>query len=155
MYDKEKILELIKGYDRFYEIITEDIGPRFAKLHKERFEGVDDIEASETSIEVYMSYGCRSGCCTEYGHLSIPTEYLWTENWEEIEKERMAERAKVAEEKKRQEEEEKKKTAEAAKRAQYEKLKAEFEPLDEAKYVLEKMKEKTGATIISHKEEGE
>lgn len=96
----------------------------------DRIPGIGDVTEWEICgdfFHVSSEYYHCSCCGPDYDFHKVPVSYIWTENWRELEEERIA-----AEKRKREGIEKAKKTRaenEAAKqrRLQYEKLKGEFE----------------------------
>lgn len=150
--DEDRIISVLEDYETIKEHIIK-VAEKVATYNDYGHWDIDEDEIEIASPTVrFQVFMWRCGG-RDYESFNFPLSYLWDDNWEEEEEAAMKSREEAK--KKKEEERKQKKLAkiEAREKAQLEHLKAKYEPNDEAKYVLEQMKEKTGATIISHKED--
>jgi hypothetical protein len=114
---------------------------------------LDEVEVDTANIRAVFWAQIRGE--SDYESITFPLSYLWDEDWEK--KEREAIRKQKEENKRKYLEKQEKMRAEKEERekAEFARLKAKYEPLDEAKYVVEQARKKTGSTIIDHRKEDE
>ena len=117
MFKKEMVIETIKNYLEIEEFLY-GFAKEFGSLRGEPFRFVSELEIFENVIHVWTENNIK---------LTIPIEYLWLENWKEIEKEKIKQREEalaLQEEKKRSL---RNKKEEEKDRREYQRLKAKFE----------------------------
>jgi hypothetical protein len=90
--NKERILDAITTYNALEEYVYETLANKYAEIHDISIRYIDEVEFTRDEIKVSATIPTGCGCCTDYESFSIPTEYLWMEDWEEVEKVRMADR---------------------------------------------------------------
>lgn len=124
-----EMYETYKSFDEYMREFIITFAEDIENIHDHSGD-VYEISIEEGRVEGTIYRPAHCSCCNDDVYISFPVEYLWTPNWIELERERrwndQMERLK------KQEEETKYQEAEALdqRKAQYLKLKQEFEPVD-------------------------
>jgi len=127
--DKNMIMKAARDYSMInYE--AEVIAEEYLKLNGKHCRGIESVSFDEDVVEFsYGSSGCY--CCPESSYDTFPLEYMWTDNWQKIEKKRVDEKKqakKLAKKKKLAlEKDEKAKRKEEKDAVEYERLKQKYE----------------------------
>jgi len=101
----------------------EFVGGKYASI--ENVDVVGDEIAGDVEMEFDVSY---CGCCPgEIEIYEVPADYLWRDDWKEVEREKRREQIRIIEEQKRKEEEERKAERERLEYERYLKLKEKYE----------------------------
>ena len=125
-YLTEKLFdESIEGYERI-NVAVQAFGEEYISKcsNSDWFEGA---EIEDGSIVIRGSYTHCGSCGTDYESYYVPTSYLYSDNWVEIEQASQAEERKLKEARKELEAAEREEKREAERHAKYLKMKEEYE----------------------------
>lgn len=116
-------------YQEFHQAL-EDLCDLYIANFGHDKEYVTEFTLEDDMIHISTEISHCSCCSPDYDSHAIPVSYLWDSNWVEKEKEKIKVRERIEQEMKAANKLERERKAEEARRAQYEKLKEEFENVE-------------------------